>query len=125
MITYDSFIDDFDEFSDISESTVNILIETSELYFNETVWGTKLDFVRSLLIAHFLQLKEILGSNQNNTVQSIDVKDELVVKFNQTTLDDNEYKNTYYGRILWKLIKQKGYQHSATVRPAGMFSNVK
>jgi hypothetical protein len=125
MLDYDTFIEDFEEFSDVSENLINILIETSEFYFNDTIWGTKINFVRSLLVAHFLQLKEILLANQNNTIQAIDVKDELMVRFYQVTLDDNEYKNTYYGRILQKLIKQKGYQFSTVIRPKGILSNAK
>lgn len=119
---FETFILMFPEFSEYSESLVNNLIEVSSLYFNENVWGDKLDFVRYLLVAHYLQLEDIFKANKSNTVNTIDVKDELTVKFNQVTIDENEYKNTYYGRVLYGLIKQKGYQFSTIVRPKGCLS---
>jgi hypothetical protein len=123
--TYDDFIEDYEEFSEYSESLINRLIFISENYFNENIWDTKLDFIRSLFVAHMLQLKDLRNENNNNLVSSIDVKDELTVKFNQIDYSEDDYNLTYYGRILKNLIKQKGRQYVAIVRPKGCYSNAK
>jgi hypothetical protein len=125
IFTYDDFIEDYEEFSEYSESLINRLIIISENYFNENIWGTKLNFIRSLFVAHMLQLKDLRNENNNNLVSSIDVKDELVVKFNQIDYSEDDYNLTYYGRILKNLIKHKGRQYVAVIRPKGIYSNAK
>jgi hypothetical protein len=48
-------------------------------------------------------------ANKSNTVNTIDVKDELTVKFNEVTIDENEYKNTCHngkvGTFIFTIIK--------------------
>jgi Protein of unknown function (DUF4054) len=124
-LTYGSFIEDYEEFEDFSEALINRLIIVSESYFNDHIWGDKLNFIRGLYVAHCLQLKEISTTNNNNLVSSIDVKDELKVNFNQIDYQVEDYSLTYYGRILKNLIKQKSRSFVATVRPKGIYSNVK
>jgi hypothetical protein len=124
-ITYESFIEDYEEFSDYSESLIERLIIVSETYFNENIWDNKLDFIRSLFIAHLLQLKDLRNENNNNLIASIDVKDELIVKFNSIDYSEDDYCFTYYGKILKNMIKQKSRQYVATVRPKGIYSNAK
>jgi hypothetical protein len=128
---YDDFLDTFDEFDNpkYSENLITMLIEVSLEYFNDTIWGDKLDLVRKLYVAHFLQLKDIDAENKSNLISEIDVKDELKVKFNQIDYSSknltDELKLTYYGKILSSLIKQKANNLITFVRPKGILSNAK